>query len=58
MALTLSKLYQPYTLLFSGQVENLPLVIKDIDDTSERVVNKRETNLDCFVNGMQTPINK
>lgn len=43
MALTLSKLYQPYTLLFSGQVENLPLVIKDIDDTSERVVNKRLT---------------
>lgn len=50
--------FQPYTLLFSGLVENIPLVIKDIDDTNERVANKGETNLDCFVNEMQTPTNK
>lgn len=31
-------------------------MIKDIDDTSERVVNKGETNLDCFVNEVQIPI--
>lgn len=50
--------FQPYTLPFSGLVENPWLVIKDIDDTSERVVNKGEINLDCFVNGMQIPTNE
>lgn len=50
--------FQSYTLLFTGVVENLPLVIEDIDGTSKRVVNKGKTNLDCFVNGMQIPTNK
>lgn len=50
--------FQPCTLLFSGLVENPSLVIEGIDDTSERVVNKGKTNLDCFVNGMQIPTNK
>lgn len=50
--------FQPYTLLFTGLVENLSLVIEDIDGTSKRVVNKGKTNLDCFVNGMQISTNK